>query len=111
MAATATELSSQAEQLQNAVGFFKLEGAGRPAFRAPAPVAKPPPPARTAPSARPRVIRQANAHARDNAHIAGHLASGPGGGPSRGGPGAGNGIDLDLGAAPSTSDDAMFERY
>jgi methyl-accepting chemotaxis protein len=114
MAATATELSSQAEQLQTAVGFFKLDS-GRPTFRTPAATtARPTSTPRRAPAARPKVIRPAHGGRADNSHhVAGHLASGPvaGSGPGRGGPTSGNGIDLDLGAAPAASDDAMFERY
>jgi methyl-accepting chemotaxis protein len=108
MAMTAGELSGQAEQLQAAVAFFKLEDR----HGAPATPAIPPPRA-AAPVAR----KPTTSHASGKPHA--QVASGkyghaggkrPSGGAIAAGtkPGA-RGVDLDLGA-PSGDDDELFER-
>ena len=118
MAATAGELSNQARQLQTAVGFFKLDGAGRgPSLRS----------SRTAGSriaARIAMSRGGRSHSartagtRPTAHTTGRIAiAAPAAGgddpvpaPGNASTGGGRGIDLDLGPDRG-GDDAMFERY
>ena len=100
MAATANELSGQAQQLQTAVAFFKIDGAGHsgPAAsprRIPRAASIKIPriasrPASRTPARRPTSDKPAARTAR--------LAAGT------------NGVDVDLGAAPS-DDNELFERY
>ncbi|MGN6109915.1 MAG: methyl-accepting chemotaxis protein, partial [Kofleriaceae bacterium] len=92
MASTAGELSSQAIQLQNAVGFFKIERGERPVAAAPVPTPAPAVRVPRAVSVRiPRVRPAAQAPG-----LNGHAAS-P------------RGVDLQL-DAPAAPDD-LFERY
>ena len=105
MAATANQLSGQAEQLQSAVAFFKLDdgGQGPRNFRVPAP------------AARARSSRAGTGRASAPRSFAGRAGVRPAGPPPAPGHalaarGSERGIELDLGAAPSDADDAMFER-
>ncbi len=107
MAATANELSSQAMQLQGAIAFFRLDSDGRSAAShgSRAAPAQPPRPVEPGPSARPRtahtVNRQASGHVTSGRASSGRASNGQ----------AAHGVNIDLGAAPGTSDDALFERY
>jgi methyl-accepting chemotaxis protein len=87
MAATASELAGQAQQLQTAVSFFKLGGAGAPVS-----------PQRPIPRARsmklPRIARPAATTALARAHRNGAKP---------------DAVELELGTPP-TDDDARFER-
>jgi methyl-accepting chemotaxis protein len=102
MAATAGELSDQAQQLQQAVSFFKLDGAA-----APSPSSSP---SRSSSSPPPSSIRVPRAHSRRIPRIAkpARPASSRLLNSSSSKAGRSNGIDLDLGTPPT--DDEMFER-
>ncbi len=105
MAATATELSGQAQQLQTAVAFFKIDGNDHPS-----PAVAPHRTPRAGPIKIPRpAIRHAS-----RKPVNGRSASAK---PSNGKPtsarhAAGvNGIDVDLGAPAAADDDELFERH
>jgi methyl-accepting chemotaxis protein len=109
MAATANELSGQAQQLQSAVAFFKLDDGGRGPR---AGSARPATPAARSASKPARV----NGRPRAGQTIAARASVRPTAPPPPNGQalatrGSERGIELDLGAAPSDADDAMFERY
>jgi len=110
MAATAGELTNQAQQLQSAVGFFKLE---HHASRA-----APPPVIRATRVVSGRLPRSASrATAAKPGHgpttstaVARRISAPRATGTDQEATGNGRGIDLDLGA-PAGNDDELFERY
>jgi methyl-accepting chemotaxis protein len=100
MAATANELSGQAQQLQTAVAFFKIDGNNHSGHAAP-----PPRVSRAASIKIPRVGRPASRTPARGRSMSDKTATRP----ARLAAGT-NGVDVDLGAAPS-DDTELFERY